>query len=104
MPYGLEVYDSIGNKVVDTSSRVSKYLGYFDILATTPDSSFQISNIPSKGIPYFFCTLLEGYKYTEQSDVINSPKVSLDTSQNTISWYWSSSQFKLPVRVSYGYY
>ena len=80
MAYGLQVWDSSGNTVMDTSTRMGRVLG----TVSTGITNGSITNSAfSQGSPFYVVSTVGGSGYDVQ------PYVNVVGS--TLTWYWGTS-------------
>ncbi|MNM35028.1 hypothetical protein D3C81_456940 [compost metagenome] len=97
MAQGLQVFDTAGNTVLDTTARLGIVLGYVD--TGTVDGSLAVPDF-IRGTPFFFMTPLEAMA---PSQLV--PGVSV--SGTSLVWAFiggASNSLKISVRIYYGIY
>lgn len=85
MAYGMQFFDSSGNKILDTTEdRVAKFLGSASLTPGTAGNTGTIAAF-ANGTPWYFVRELN-YSFFDQQDQYNRPTLSF--SSNTIYWTW----------------
>jgi hypothetical protein len=83
MAYGMQVFDSSGNKVLDTTTFTGKILGIRDITGPNTNGSVTDSDF-TIGTPFYFA-VPQGSSLGD--DV---PEFTFTSGTNTLSWDWGS--------------
>ena len=103
VPQGLQVFDENGNTIVDTSERLTKYLGTFTV--PTDAVSGEIIN-PEIGDGELWYTIkiegLSGYHPYQDGVVTSYPRIT--KGDGKILWSYPSSAARFGAVVHYGVY
>ena len=103
VPQGLQVFDESGNTIVDTSERLTKYLGTFTV--PTDAVSGEIIN-PEIGDGELWYTIkieeVSGYHPYQDGVVTSYPKIT--KGDGKILWSYPSSAARFGAVVHYGVY
>jgi hypothetical protein len=95
MAYGLKVWDSLGNVVLDTDTRVGRVIG---TITTGTTNGSLTSAAFSQGSPFYTVYTVGGSSYEVQPYV--------QVVGTTLSWYWDTSgaSYNANCIIIYGVY